>query len=247
MLDSQTMLLCAAALFVGGFTKGIAGLGLPLISIPLLTFVVNLPTAVVLLVIPVTASNLFQAFQRGSFLPVVRRFWGLLAAFVPAIAIGAKLLVSLDEHPLYLVMGLSIVAVTVVARLAPGFAVSRRMEHILNPIVGGLSGLLGGASSLFGPPLMVYFLCLRLEKAEYIATVSLLYFLGAGCFGLALILVGAFGWHEALLSALAMAPVFAGMMLGQVIGDRLDRRRFEQVLHGLYLLTALSFFYKAFT
>jgi uncharacterized membrane protein YfcA len=222
------MLLCATALFVGGFTKGIAGLGLPLISIPLLTFVVNLPTAVVLLVIPVTASNLFQAF-------------------VPAIAVGAKLLVSLDEHPLYLVMGLSIVAVTVVARIAPGFVVSRRTERILNPIVGGLSGLLGGASSLFGPPLMVYFLTLRLEKAEYIATVSLLYFLGAGCFGLALILVGAFGWHEALLSALAMAPVFAGMMLGQAIGDRLDRHRFEQVLHGLYLLTALSFFYKAFT
>src|SRR5581483_4759156 len=79
LFDPQTVLICAGALFLGGFTKGIAGLGLPMIAIPLLAFAVKLPTAVALLVIPTVVSNLFQAFQRGAFLPVLRRFWPFLA------------------------------------------------------------------------------------------------------------------------------------------------------------------------
>ncbi len=85
-----------------------------------------------------------------------------------------------------------------------------------------------------------------MERTEYIATVSLLYFTGAATFGIALTAVGAFGLHQALFSGLALAPVFAGMLVGQKLGERLDRRNFERTLHVLYLMTALTFFYKAF-
>jgi uncharacterized membrane protein YfcA len=246
VLDPQTALICASALFLGGFTKGIAGLGLPMIAIPLLAFAVKLPTAVALLVLPTVVSNLFQAFQRGAFLPVVQRFWTLLIVFVPAIALGAELLVSVDERILYVVLGIAILAITVLIRLAPRFAISRATERWLSPFAGALAGLLGGASSLFGPVIMIYLLTLRMEKREYIATVSLLYCTGAASFGIALTAVGGFGRQQALYSALALAPVFAGMLIGQKIGDRLDRRNFERTLHVLYVMTALTFFYKAF-
>jgi uncharacterized protein len=246
VLDPQTVLICAAALFLGGFTKGIAGLGLPMIAIPLLAFAVNLPTAVALLVLPTVVSNLFQAFQRGAFVPVVRRFWPFLVVFLPAIAVGAQLLVSVDERILYVALGIAILAITALIRLAPRFAISRPAERWLSPLVGAVAGLLGGASSLFGPVIMIYLLTLRMDKTEYIATVSLLYCTGAAAFGIALTAVGAFGLHQALFSALALMPVFAGMLIGQKIGDRLDRRNFERTLHVLYLLTALTFFYKAF-
>jgi len=87
---------------------------------------------------------------------------------------------------------------------------------------------------------------LRLDKTMYIATVSLVYFTGAASFGLALAAVGGFGLHQALFSGLALLPVFAGMLIGQKIGDRLDRRNFEHVLNVLYVLTAATFYYKAF-
>lgn len=246
LLDLETALICAGALFVGGFVKGIAGLGLPMIAIPLLAFAINLPSAVALLVMPTIVSNLFQAFQRGAFRPVLRRFGWLLLLFVPAIGVGAKLLVTLDERLLYAVLGVVVLATTVLIRLAPSFAVGPRAERWLNPVVGAVSGVLGGASSLFGPVIMVYLLMLRMDRAAYIATVSLLYFTGAATFGIALAAVGGFGPHQALHSALALAPVFAGMLIGQKLGERLDRRNFERTLDVLYVMTALTFFYKAF-
>ncbi|MEJ0067863.1 MAG: sulfite exporter TauE/SafE family protein [Pseudomonadota bacterium] len=137
MLDLETALICAAALFVGGFTKGIAGLGLPMVAIPLLAFAVNLPTAVTLLVLPTVVSNLFQAFQRGAFLSVIRRFRWLLILFIPTIGVGAKLLVTLDERLLYAVLGVAVLAITVLIRVAPSFALGPRAERVLNPVVGG--------------------------------------------------------------------------------------------------------------
>jgi uncharacterized protein len=246
VFDSRTLLLCAAALLVGGLIKGVAGLGLPMIAIPLLTLAVDLTTAVVLLALPATASNLFQAFQRGAFVPVVRRFWPLLVAFLPTIAIGAKLLVTLDPRVLYVALGIAILVITLLTRMVPSLRVGPRLERVLSPLVGAFSGLLGGASSLFGPPIMIYLLSLRLERAEYIASVSLLYFVGAALFTLSLIAVGAFGAQQAVYSGLAMLPVFGGMLVGQKIGARLDRRNYERVLDLLYLMAALTFFYKAF-
>lgn len=246
MLDLETALLCAGALFLGGFTKGIAGLGLPMVAMPLLALAVNLPTAVALLVLPTVASNLVQTFQRGAFMPVVQRFWPLLLPFLPAILLGAKLLVSVDERILYAVLGTAILGVTLLLRAAPRVAIPPRTERWLGPLVGAVAGLLGGASSLFGPILMIYLLALRLDKTMYIATVSLVYFTGAASFGLALAAVGGFGLHQALFSGLALLPVFAGMLIGQKIGDRLDRRNFEHVLNVLYVLTAATFYYKAF-
>ncbi|MBI3514273.1 MAG: sulfite exporter TauE/SafE family protein [Proteobacteria bacterium] len=246
MFDPDTLLLCAAALATGGFIKGIAGLGLPIVSIPLLTLAVDLPTAAVLLALPTTASNLFQTFQRGAFVPVVRRFWPLLLPFLPTIAIGAKLMVTLEPRILYVALGISVLAITLLTRAVPNLRVGPRLERALSPLVGTLSGLLGGASSLFGPPIMIYLLSLRLERDEYISAVSLIYLVAASLFTLSLIAVGALGWVQAWYSALAMIPVFGGMLIGQLIGARLGARAFERALTGLYVLTALTFFYKAF-
>lgn len=244
-LDLPTLLLCAAGLFVGGFTKGVAGLGLPMSAIPLLTLAVNLPTAALLLALPVVSSNLVQAFQQGAAIPVLRRFWPLLLPFLPAIGIGAKLLVSAEERWLYLVLGSSVLAISIVTVTMPTLVVPRRLERVLSPVVGAVAGLLGGSSSLFGPPIMIYLMALKLERAEYVATVALLYFLGSLCFLASLILLGSFGWTAALYSGLAMLPVFAGMMIGQKIGERLGRRNFQRVLVLLYVATAMTFFYKA--
>jgi uncharacterized membrane protein YfcA len=246
VFDTHTLLLCAAALATGGFIKGIAGLGLPIVSVPLLTLAVDLPTAAVLLALPTTTSNLFQTFQRGAFVPVLRRFWPLLLPFVPTIAIGAKLLVSLDPRILYLTLAIAVLAITALTRAVPNLKVGPRLERVLSPLVGSLSGLLGGASSLFGPPIMIYLLSLRMERDEYIATISLLYFVAAFIFTLSLIAVGAFGLVEAWHSALAMIPTFGGMLIGQRLGARLGRRGFARALDGLYVLIAATFLYKAF-
>ena len=85
----------AFALFVGGFVKGIVGIGLSLVSMPLLTYGFSLKTGVAIMVLPMTTTNLFQAFQGGMFLTSLQRFWPLLLTLLIAVSLSTKLLVVL--------------------------------------------------------------------------------------------------------------------------------------------------------
>lgn len=51
-VDTPTLVLGARAFFAGGAVKGVMGIGLPLILVPLLATVFDLPTAVAIMVVP---------------------------------------------------------------------------------------------------------------------------------------------------------------------------------------------------
>ena len=56
-------LATAAMLSLGGLVKGVLGVGLPLVTVPLLSLVLPAPQAIGMLVVPVLLANLIQAVQ----------------------------------------------------------------------------------------------------------------------------------------------------------------------------------------
>src|SRR5262249_56039317 len=73
------LIVIAAILFVAGTTKGMIGIGLPTVAIPLLSIVLPLPTAVAALAIPVLITNLAQAFGADRIGAAFRVLWPILA------------------------------------------------------------------------------------------------------------------------------------------------------------------------
>ena len=62
MLEISSLVIIAFAFFAGGFVKGVAGMGLPAITVAILVFGFGLPTAMALMILPGLVSNLYQAF-----------------------------------------------------------------------------------------------------------------------------------------------------------------------------------------
>jgi uncharacterized membrane protein YfcA len=238
--------LCALALFAGGSVKGVAGIGLPLVALPLLTYLVNLPAAVALTVVSMIVSNLVQSFQGGYFLPVLRRFWALLAALFAATVLGTRLLVVVPEKTLDLVIGIAVIVMPLLLHFRRELRIPPRQERWLNPLVGVVSGLLGGISSYYGPPLMLYALGLRLPKEEFVPAVSMFYWVAAIGLFIGLYVMGAANLVELGLSVVMLVPVFIGMWAGRFIHVQLDEQRFARILTAIYIVTGLSFLHHAF-
>ena len=178
-MDIDTATLASAVfLFLGGAVKGVAGVGLPLVALPLLTTVVSVKTAVGLLVVPIIATNFAQSFEGGRFMPTLHRFWPVIACLVAVIVFGVNALVLIPEPVLYAVMGASIIAFPLAAQICPRLRVAPRHERWAGPLVGALAGLIGGASSLYGPPLFLYLGALRLPKEEFVPAISMLFLSG---------------------------------------------------------------------
>lgn len=237
--------LSALALVVGGTIKGLTGLGLPLVSVPLLAYVIGLKGAVELIVVPIVFSNVAQSFQGGRFLHILRRFWTLLIPLVVSIVVSANLMARVPERILDLLLGISLVCLPLLFHFGERFRVRPRQERWLSPLVGLASGALGGFSTIFGPPITLYLRALGLAKSEFVASVSLLYL--AGSLG---IFVGIYGLGAARLgnlwlSAAACVPVAAGMWVGQHYHRRMSEVHFSRVLLVVLLVFGASFIARA--
>jgi uncharacterized membrane protein YfcA len=60
---SVHLIYAAGAFFTGGILKGATGAGAPIIAIPILTFLFDVPTAVASFTLPNLLSNLWQGWH----------------------------------------------------------------------------------------------------------------------------------------------------------------------------------------
>ncbi len=237
-VDTPTLVLGALAFFAGGTVKGVMGIGLPLILVPLLATVFDLPTAVAIMVVPVMASNLLQSFQGGGYRRILRRFWPLLLPMVASTLVAAQFLARIDVTTGALVLGLIVMIFVASQALPIRPAVSPRLEYWLKPPVGLVAGFLGGLSNLFGPVLVMFLVSLRLPKDEFVQAIASLFVVGGTALYLTLIANGLLTLDRATTSLIAALPTLAGVRLGQRLRDRVPQKAFNRLL--LILLFAVG-------
>jgi len=240
-VSTAVALLCALGLLAGSTVKGVAGIGLPLVAVPLLTVLVNLKTAVTMTTVPIIGSNFVQSLQGGRFPHLVKRFWTLLVPLFVAIIVGTRLLVVLPERILDLIIGVAIISIPLVLHFSPHIRVTREHERWANPLIGIGSGLLGGISTFYGPPIMLYVFGMRLPKDEFIPTISLMYTVA----GVAM-LFGIYANRVATLPEIGVAflmliPTAIGMWIGRFVRVQLSEHRFQQLIVAIYVITGVTF------
>lgn len=244
-LTATQMVLMAGILALAGMTKGVLGVGLPLVAVPLLSQVVSVPMAIMTLAVSGVVSNGFQAAQGRQIGQVAKRFWPLFLALVATLALSARLLVALDEHLLGLILGAILIVFTVLNQFPRLFTIKVHHERLMSPIIGAAAGFLGGVSSFYGPPILMYLVALDLPKAFFISAVSTAFFLGALPLMISLMVYGAMGYPEIVLSTLGVIPVFAGLLIGQKIQRRMPQEAFRKALLVVLIVTGLSLILRA--
>lgn len=247
MDTTSTLLGAALAIMAGGFVKGTFGLGLPLVAMPLLTSFTSVATAISWLVMPMLVTNFVQGLIGGwpAVLARVRRFAPTLVVLVVTLAFSVKALVLIPERILFAAIGIAVIGMSVLARLQPRMRIAPHQERWLGPLTAFIGGMLGGLTTFFGPPLMLYIAGLRLSKDEFVGAVSLMYFTGSIGLGLGVIGFGIAGANVLGQSLLACAPALVGIWLGQFIRVRMNEHRFTNWLFVLYLVIGASFLLKA--
>ncbi|MDX1431570.1 MAG: sulfite exporter TauE/SafE family protein [Gammaproteobacteria bacterium] len=237
---------CVLTLLLAGTVKGLLGIGIPIISISLLSLVLDVPTAAALLPIPILVANLWQSLTSGFAPAALARFWPLVLTLVVGTFVGARMLVGFDERVLLGVVGTVVLAFSLTGHFPVSLRVPRRGEAWIGALVGLLAGVLSGMTTIAGPPVIMFLFALRLDKDEFVGCISTLYL----CASVPLIV--AFGWvgvlgAEALVwSSAAVLPIFAGMMLGQWLRPRVSQEAFRRGLLVVLLLVALRLLQRAF-
>lgn len=244
-LGFELLVWCAFALFVAGVGKGILGFGVPVVSISLLSLVINVPTAVALLPIPILLSNLWLLLSSGQVLRTFRRFGLLIAALVIGTFVGARLLMEIDQRTLLGIVGVAVLVFAVSAHFPRQLRVGPRAERWLGVPVGFAGGFLGGMTTFFGPPVIMFLFALNLEKDEFVGAISTVYLCAAIPLAAALGMFGFMGPQEYAWSTAAAAPLFLGVLAGQWLRTRISQSAFRRGLLLMLLVVGVRLIYRA--
>lgn len=228
----------AGAFAAGGLVKGLLGVGLPLIIVPLLALVIPTPTAVALMGIPIVMSNLWQAADSGHVRYAVRRFAPLMIALALATGITARLALGLPAAALDTLVALSLLLAVALMAWHPTLRIDARGERRWGVAVGALSGLMGGVSSMMGPVLIAYLVALRLPREAFVGSISVIYLVGVLPLIVAMVSIDVMNLPEVLLSTLALGPMLAGMAVGKRLRGRVGEASFRRLLLGFLAAVA---------
>ncbi len=242
--DGFPWLLFALAFLAGGSIKGALGVGLPLVTGPLLTLGMNGLQAIGLLSAPVLLSNLWQSIEGGRLRAGIRRFRGLILAQIAATLITVRMTLSLSPEQFSNMLAMAVLLAVALMAWRPTLQISAEREGKLGILVGLMSGMLGGVSALTGPIIITYLMALRLSRDEFVGCISIIYFSGSLPLYLALAWYGRVGLQEFSLSLVALLPVALGLALGKMIRNRLDEALFRKVLLAFLTLLALMLLLK---
>lgn len=246
MLDPALLALITGTFLLAGTVKGVIGLGLPTVSLALLTATLNLPSAMALMLVPSLATNLWQAASGGHARTLVRRAWPFfLVAFV-TVGIGGLALSRVRLEWLSALLGGLLVAYGIFGLGAWRFRIPDHRERWAAPLFGLVNGVLTGMTGSFVVPGVMYLRALGLPRDALVQAMGILF--SVSTLGLAL----ALGGHGLLyrevsaLSVLALVPAAAGMWVGRKVRGRLSEQRFREVFFAALALLGLFIGWQAF-
>ncbi|MGE4221543.1 MAG: sulfite exporter TauE/SafE family protein [Alphaproteobacteria bacterium] len=241
----EVCLLIAGIIAIAGFTKGFTGIGLPVVAVPLLALVVDVRTTVVLMAVSIVVTNLWQAFSTDNWLPAIKRFWPVMLPMPVAAYLGVAILSSADPTLLIGVLGAAVLCFGLIMQVQIDWRIPRGLEPVFGPVAGAASATLGGMSSMFAPPLIVYYSTVRIDREVLIATFGLTYLFGVVPMVGSLAWFGILGPSEVGWSTLVAVPGFGGMLIGQALRGHAPERFFRRAMLTVLMASGVTMLYKA--
>jgi len=218
------------SLIVAGLLKGVIGIGMPVVALPLLALFIDVKSAAMLLSMPLVLSNLPQALEGGRTGRGLIQLTPVFLGMIPGLWLGVQIMLALDTNVAKAIAGVVLIGVGGVTLLAPKLRLEPRLVLPAGVTFGFLGGLLGGIAAMAGPLVFIFMLAKGLHGQAFTKEASLYLVVSSGLLALLLMASRQFTWLDVSVSTAAMVPVALGMYAGQHLRDKIAPETFRKLV-----------------
>lgn len=224
-------------ILIAAFVQGATSFGFSLIALPLLGLIFELKVIVPALVAYSILLNLI-ILVRLKVLPNLRELALLGICAVVFIPLGVNLLIYVDEQTLKVSVSVLLISIALLMLSGKTFHIKNRT--LAYAIAGVLSGILNGAVSLSGPPVVVLLANENRNKNDFRASLTLLFFLLNIVTILLYVERGLFLEPE-LLNMMFLTPIMViGTLIGIHFGNHIDELKFKRMVLVLLIIMGIA-------
>jgi uncharacterized membrane protein YfcA len=213
-LTATELAVALAAVMVGAFVQGTVGFGINILAAPVLALLEPeaLPATLILAAFPLATGMLVREHtaidQRG-----LR--W-LIAGRLPGTVLGVVVVTTLPSDGLAAVIGALVLVAVAMSWVAPPLAVTPRSAFV----VGAISGAMGTASSIGGPPPALLY---QHHPGPVLrSTTAALFVVGTTLSAVALAVAGEVSGSDVVLALVLTPAIGGGLLLSHLFAGRID-------------------------
>ncbi len=227
----------ALVVFAAALVRGVFGFGDSIVAMPILAFVLGLRTAAPLIGLTSVVFAVVMLLGRHRSIDI-KATVKLLPWIAMGIPLGIVALVKAPQEPVQIALGIALVVYGLYSLIGP------RLPEISGDWwaapFGLLSGGLGGAFNINGPPIVVYGSLRRWSPEVFRATLQANFLItnaaiatGHGVGGL---------WTKAVFGyfALAVPVLLVGLLIGSRLAKSIHPDRFTAYLMGVVVILGIS-------
>ena len=224
--DPTIIIIIILAVLAGGLVKGTLGFGMPMVALPIIAFIIPPTTAMILLCAPIFLTNFLQIkFRQGV---SSYRFLPMFLSLIIGLIIGARLILEIDVKTITQIISVSIIFAALVNCFGIKIKnINKNHENTITSLIGFGSGILGGLSTFYGPPMLAYLVAVDLPKEKFVRTVSTMYFIGSFPLYGSLIYYGFATKEDLIFSLILIIPAFIAQQVGTKIRDKFNQKQFR--------------------
>ena len=228
--------LLASAMFaigLGAFVKGITGVGLPILAIPVLASFTSVEEAVVLMVLPSIAANgwLVLTHRKWAVLREHRRF--LLFGLAGGV-LGTWLLSVLDEHWLKLILAIWLGIYLLQYTCKGSFDHYFSGRGKLGSLLGIAAGTIQGASGISAPIVAPYFHANGLVRETYAFATASTFLIFSGAQLTTMFRLELLTTERLMIGLMVVAPTLLFTHVGIRWSRNISDRAFQNILLTLF-------------
>lgn len=173
------LLIAFGVVLLAGLVHGTFGIGFPMVATPVLAAFSDVKTAILLTLAPNIAVNIWSLLHGGQWLDSVRAHWPVAVWMLGGSVIGTWLLSQMDPNPFRLLLALTLALYLLSHHLRQiNWQWVRNHPRRSGIGFGLLGGFLGGTVNVGGPPLLIYFMELRLAPVVWVQALNLCFLVG---------------------------------------------------------------------
>jgi uncharacterized membrane protein YfcA len=229
ILEINFLVQICLIFILAGLVKGVVGFGLPTIGIGLGALISDIPTAMMLILVPTFFTNIVQVLGTGSVAAVLTKTWTFLLGAVILIPIGLWMVILVPEFPFERLLGLLILIYSLASLRGFNPVMRIKNNHLLGLALGLLNSVLTGMTGSMSVPGVMYLRALQLSKEDLLCAMGMLFFTSTLALGGSLWWLDRASGELSILSIVMCVPVALGVWVGMRVRGVLSEDQFKQI------------------
>ncbi|MGZ9067214.1 MAG: sulfite exporter TauE/SafE family protein [Burkholderiales bacterium] len=236
----EILAFIALIMIAAGFVQGALGLGFPMVATPLIALVTDIRTAVIIVLLPCLATVLVSLLRSPGLKSALAEFWMMPFYMLIGAAVGTRIFIAFPEFPYAFLIAALIFSYLNLDRLGrTDWRLVRSHRNVFAAIFGVLGGLSEGTANVAAPPLIVYYLALKLQPTTFVQALNICFFTGKSTQFATLATAGGVSAAQWLTTLPLAAVAASGALYGVHVRNRIDAHAYRRWLVRALLAMAL--------